>query len=321
MSGNEELMKAMSMFKEGISDYQTQQAVNDATRKVQALQQTQLDEKDRLIANQQIGQELALKMTAAGSQPAKIQAATEGLVPSASMESQNVATGDRQGKQLTHEAGQGDKNRASAEKIAGMRGNTKSAVGLRSFITGAQAAFDKQTAPAREMGAFAKIAEKALDPKNPILDSAVVNFMARSSGEKGPLTEADKAPFGGSQAFDAKAKQFVEKAKTGTLDDKNRAFLRQAVSVFGAMGNATIKDTRQRIAARSAKRAAVEGHDLTEEQIADMLMVEDTAAPKQSADKASRLKVWLDAPANAKSPRRSEAESALKKELEQQSKP
>lgn len=312
------MLDSWKFFKEGLQQYNTQKAVNDAVKQVQDLNQQQLDEKDRLAANQMIGNELAMRMTAAGAQPGQVQQATSGLLQSANVMSQNVATAERQDDQNTFTAGENQLNRESNERIAGMRNAGKNSTAIGSFIKGAQGDFDKLAKGPREMLSFANVALKALDPKNPILDAAVVNFMARSSGEKGPLTEADKAPFGGSQAYDAKAKQFIEKAKTGKLDDSNRAFLRQAVSVFGAQGKASLRDFRNQIASRSEKVAQTRGFDLTKEEIADFLMTEELEQQEQKPSKAQALKAWIAN--NPKSPRLQEAQQALQK-LEQQGKP
>lgn len=309
MSGLGEYLEALKMqteaFKQGVTQLATQQAVNDATRKLQDLNQQQLDEKQRLMANQQVGNELALRLTGVGAQPGQVAQATSGLLQDANVMGQNVATAERQADQQDWQSGENALQRASNERIAGIRSTGKNSGQLGTFIKGAQSDFDKLAKGPREMLAFANIAQKALDPKNPILDAAVVNFMARSSGEKGPLTEADKAPFGGSQAYDAKAKQFLENAKKGTLTDDNRAFLRQAVTVFGASGKQSLKDFRSQIAARSEKVAQARGFDLNANQIGEMLMVEEMqqASPNQAridAIKAARDKVMQ---ANPNDPR------------------
>ena len=62
---------------------------------------------------------------------------------------------------------------------------------------------------------------------NPIADSAIPTYIARASGEVGNLSEADKAPFGGTQALIGKLGQVVERAKTGKLTSENREFVRQ----------------------------------------------------------------------------------------------
>lgn len=304
------LLESFKFFKEGLTQYATQQAVNDAASQVQDLNMQALDEKSRLVANQQIGNQLALRMTSAGAAPQQIAQATDGLVQNANVMGQNTATMERQGNQQEWQTGENQLNRESAERIAGMRASNKNAPQMGKFIKDAQGDFDKLAKGPREQIAFANVAQKALDPKNPILDAAVVNFMARSAGEKGPLTEADKAPFGGSQAYDAKAKQFVEKAKTGRLDDANRAFLKQAVAVFGATGKESIKQFRNQIATRSEKVAQTRGFDLNAQQISDMLLVDDLPEVKNPQIEAGQALLQSMKPGD---PRRAKVEEKLKK--------
>jgi hypothetical protein len=60
--------------------------------------------------------------------------------------------------------------------------------------------------------------------QNPIADKAVQTIITRAF-EKGALSEADKKPYGGSQAFTSKLQQAYQTWKGGTLTPENRAFL------------------------------------------------------------------------------------------------
>lgn len=106
MSGNDEMMKAFQMFSDGMKQYQTTQAVNDAAEQLNVANANAKDEQDRMVHAQHIGQDLALRLTAAHASPDAIAAATSGLMPSASLQAQSQATLDLE-KMKT----------ASAEKI------------------------------------------------------------------------------------------------------------------------------------------------------------------------------------------------------------
>ena len=60
---------------------------------------------------------------------------------------------------------------------------------------------------------------------NPIAASAIPTYMARASGEVGNLSEADKAPFGGSRAILARLEASLTQMSTGQLTEDNRKFL------------------------------------------------------------------------------------------------
>lgn len=73
-----------------------------------------------------------------------------------------------------------------------------------------------------------------ISSNNPIADSAIPTYMARASGEVGALTEADKAPFGGSQALLARIGQAFQQSKSGKLTPENREFVRQLAETMKA---------------------------------------------------------------------------------------
>lgn len=60
---------------------------------------------------------------------------------------------------------------------------------------------------------------------NPIAANAIPTYMARASGEVGNLSEADKRPFGGSQAILNRLEASLKQMATGTLTEDNRKFI------------------------------------------------------------------------------------------------
>lgn len=60
---------------------------------------------------------------------------------------------------------------------------------------------------------------------NPIAAAAVPTYAARMSGEVGALTEADKAPFGGSRAILARIDASLKQAATGRMTEENKKFI------------------------------------------------------------------------------------------------
>lgn len=71
-----------------------------------------------------------------------------------------------------------------------------------------------------------------IQSNNPIADAAIPTFMARASGEVGNLSEADKAPFGGSQSLSQRIIRTIEKAASGRLDETDRQFVLQLSDVM-----------------------------------------------------------------------------------------
>lgn len=67
---------------------------------------------------------------------------------------------------------------------------------------------------------------------NPIAAASVPTFMARASGEVGNLSEADKAPFGGSRALLSRLEAAVKQQATGKLTTENAQFITQLADIM-----------------------------------------------------------------------------------------
>ncbi len=311
MSGFDEMLRGMEfgtkMFAQGMTQLGTQKAVNDATKQLQELNLQQLEEKERLAANQQVGNELALRLTAAGSSPDQIKAATDGLLPSAGSMAQV------QGQERMSDKGQANQlqiareHNESAERIAGIRGNfqkdkTQNAAESK-FLKETVADFDKYAK--KPMDALNQIqqAKAAIVSGNPIGDKSVTNFMARASGEVGALTEADKAPFGGSQALQAKISQAAENLKSGKFTAENRKLVSDLLNTFENTHKANLQRTRSMIAKRASVRPDAAGNMMTEEKIAQALYPDEPNSNQTKIDAAERL---LADPKNANHPRKQE---------------
>lgn len=64
-----------------------------------------------------------------------------------------------------------------------------------------------------------------VDSGNPIAASAIPTYAARMSGEVGALSEADKAPFGGSRAILKRIEQSLKQMADGKLSEDNKRFM------------------------------------------------------------------------------------------------
>lgn len=251
------LLKATRAFKEGISEFQTEQAVNDAREQ---LNQLTYDEKNKGAFLQQqakVANDLALRLTAAHAAPQVIAQATSGLLAPASVTQTNEAQAQMQAQSEKFKAVENQLNRESAEKIAGIRSTgandmRKSAQEVR-FLKDVQQQFN--TAAKKPIDALNQInvAKEVVSTGNPIGDKSVTNFLARASGEVGALTEADKAPFGGSQALDQKLAQATENMKSGKFTPANRELVKNLLDTFEKVNKANIEKIRQ----QHAKRAMV----------------------------------------------------------------
>ena len=106
--------------------------------------------------------------------------------------------------------------------------------------------------------------------------------MARASGEVGNLSEADKKPFGGSRALDAKIKQYFSELYKGKKTPENLKFISDLATTFQRTGQ--IKKVK--LAKERAKQysKALQGK-MSENEIFEML------SPIGEPSSGNRIKV------------------------------
>lgn len=113
------------------------------------------------------------------------------------------------------------------------RGNEKSSI-LNRFNA------DPSVKKAQQSIDAANTIRGLVDSNNPIAAAAVPTFMARASGEVGNLSEADKRPFGGSQAILSKLQAAVTQASSGQLTAENAQFIKQLAGIMESRAKSNI---------------------------------------------------------------------------------
>ena len=73
---------------------------------------------------------------------------------------------------------------------------------------------------------------RLLDSDNPVADEAAITALARAINGPGVLTQQDRDPFGGSTAIAARFARFIEGGKTGKIDEKNRAYIKDLAGLM-----------------------------------------------------------------------------------------
>jgi len=106
---------------------------------------------------------------------------------------------------------------------------------------------------------------------NPIAAAAIPTFMARASGEVGNLSEADKAPFGGSRAIISRLEASATQAANGKLTEENKKFITQLAQIMQDRSKENIKD----LAKKRSKQYSKASDFLSENDIYSSLNPED----------------------------------------------
>src|SRR5574343_123503 len=84
---------------------------------------------------------------------------------------------------------------------------------------------------------FSSVVKDLVASGNPIAAASIQTYMARASGEVGALTEADKAPFGGSRAIFNRLEQSLKQMADGRLTEDNAKFLSDLADTMAASAN------------------------------------------------------------------------------------
>jgi hypothetical protein len=176
MAEMDDLFKSIQMFTGAVKQYQTQQAVNDATKMMEELQSQALDEKQRLQANQQVGNALALSLTGIGADAASVQAATQGLIMSPTAQATTIAQAEMQ---ASGEAGQTKRAQMGIDSQAALTtqketGDTKrTGMNNETAIKVAEIGAESRSKAAadKEKQSYVKFADKFRSEKKATLDA------------------------------------------------------------------------------------------------------------------------------------------------------
>jgi len=148
-----------------------------------------------------------------------------------------------------------------------------------------------QVNKAVQMATSANTITKLLEEGNPIADQSIPTFMARASGEVGNLSEADKAPFGGSRALVEMMSAVVEKAQSGQLTPENREFVKAVAQVFMRTANQNLRSIAQRNARQYSKASGI-----SEKDVFDLIFEELQfgGAPQGISGTDEDFQLWLN---------------------------
>ncbi len=114
----------------------------------------------------------------------------------------------------------------------------------------------------------ASMIKDLISSENPIAAGAIPTFMARASGEVGALSEADKAPFGGSRAIIARLEAAATQAANGKLTADNAAFIGGLADIMQQRAKSNINS----LASKRARQYSGASDFLTEDDIIKTLV-------------------------------------------------
>jgi hypothetical protein len=121
---------------------------------------------------------------------------------------------------------------------------------------------DKVVQKANEQIAAADNIVSLVNSNNPIGHAAVPTFMARAAGEVGALTEADKAPFGGTKALTGRIQQVISDYSSGKLTPENKKFILDLTGTLKKSAAKNIENVAKREVPKLSKANKIDKKDI-----------------------------------------------------------
>lgn len=296
----DEFYKGAQMFLQGMSQLSQSNAIDRARTNLEELQTQKLDLMAKRSAQQEIANQLTFDFMKAQAPIAETQFAAQQFSPKQFAQAdaailEGTLTGNPQlvelGKQadlaaiqpqiqLEQMKEQSAEKRLQANQVAAESRQERSIQAqkdkqAKTVLSDRQKEFNRLTTKDVEAVSKAELVTKILDSKSPLGDNTLPTFFAKASGEVGNLSEADKAPFGGSQALDRKLSRWASIKTGGTIPDSDRAEMKKLANLLKSRSAEKIKE--QTLQSAGQIGSAIGG--TTEEHIQNLL----GASPKMKA--------------------------------------
>lgn len=156
-------------------------------------------------------------------------------------------------------------------------------------------AFDNDPGARKQVAAIdsANTVRELVISGNPIAAGAIPTYMARASGEVGNLSEADKAPFGGTRAILGRMDAAFQQMATGQLSQSNREFLLEMADMMEQNANKNLDRRARELSRQYSKPYKMKDRDLYDTLRPGRSFEEEPKKSNSSgvlsADKAKRL--------------------------------
>jgi hypothetical protein len=259
--GMDDLLKGLSVFQEGMKQLATTNAVTDANQKLTEVNSQALDRAQKLEMHTQIGNELAMRLGAAGADAAHIQTLTSQIAPSMGAQFQAEESKQLQLQSEKFQSGEKSKDRANAIALEQMKLDALSGKGGQKAMDEAMKRFEKRPDVKPLLDNFPKIDEalqRVNDTKGKMGATAAVNLakLGLIRGAAGRVNEMEIQGADESPSVRAKLWKQMGLQSTGEVPENVQEFWQQVLqkskqhiagSVIGAIsahakGEAAVND-------------------------------------------------------------------------------
>jgi hypothetical protein len=277
-----------------VQDYAVNSAISSATQQVNDLNRQGLDEAQRRQQADMLARDLALQLTGVGASGQQIQSAFQAIAPPAandylSLFGQGVQSGsDTMKKQAAEWKKFANEDKMAMAQMQMQRDMVK--MQQKNTLQNDQRfskLVEKQSTTyagwANKLGdtetKLATLEDGLIRNDNAIIQGASPTIIAKAMGEVGALTEADKAPYQGSQAIANRIEQLWATAKNGKLSDSNRKLMLQLVKQLRTTTEQRKKNNAKILSSQLSKHATkILGVPLSEDEASSYITGMDAEA-------------------------------------------
>lgn len=269
----QELFQGMKMFSEGMQQFGVARGITQAQEEVTKLNQMEMDGIQKRAAMTQISNTLAQNLYKTGAPVAQIQGAVGSFAPPAIKDSKDaLIQGTTSGSLMdlsksiaAHDLapdiskidrkGYWDMKAAERNGMnANGRADAKTEQQKRQATLAYQKEFNRLSKDSVGQLSNLSQAERLVDIKNPVADKTLKTFLARASGEKGPLSVTDIEQYGGSPALARKIQRYAsEKAAGMSLTPEDRKEMKQVIQNYRETTGNVLADNIEQLSGQIAE--------------------------------------------------------------------
>lgn len=274
----DDLMKAFGAFNQGLQSLAINTGINNATQKVDEINNSLMSALEKRQAQSQLADQLALQLTGMGANASQVQQAFTSIAPPQIKDSQDayqqaLVSGDKdllgmaknmqsferanqeelQNDQQKFQASESSLNRQLQRDLAGMR--NKPGSGLRAEAKTLREFQKEYTKDVRDFQKVSRQFTNARDlilKNSPMAAAALRPLLARASGEVGNLSETEQKAWEGRQDLKTKMERWVKTGATSTMTAADKKAILGIVSIYEKNANNILND----YASHHARQAA-----------------------------------------------------------------
>lgn len=326
MGSMDDMLKGLQVFKDGMTQYHTTEAISDANAQLTALNGQAMDKAQAIQAHQQLASNLAMRLTAAGTDAAHIQNVASALAPSQNTTYQGDLSQQLQKQSETAAAAAAEKQQASAKDIAQMHMDAMSGKAANAAYTGEAKNFEKRPEVAGILKSYPDISNtldelrSGKDQPESVMFSNLAKIGMLKKANGGRPSQQEFATMTASPAwYDAVRTEFGLQTTNALPADKQQfwdGILSRAKSRMSDQLGQLIDSHAQGAAEMNNYLDRGRLNQALRDKYSNIVGTPGGQAPAAGADKEKigRLQTWLNSPEATKDPvKTQQAKDVLKK--------